>query len=109
MILNLTVDDQTIRVSVPEELIQEAEELYSRMDADMDKGWQMSRTWVESPDTYQRCQVAADKVLGALHKDNRNLMMLWSGYILSRMPGVGEVVVDTKGDITETVILGEAP
>ncbi|HSJ47950.1 MAG TPA: hypothetical protein VLA26_03805 [Gammaproteobacteria bacterium] len=109
MILNLTVDDQTIRVSVPEELIQEAEELYSRMDADMDKGWQMSRTWVESPDTYQRCQVAADKVLGALHQDNRNLMMLWSGYILSRMPGVGEVVVDTKGDITETVILGEAP
>jgi ribosome maturation protein Sdo1 len=107
MILNVTVDEQTIRVSVPEELIQEAEELYRKMDADMDKGWQMSRHWVESPDIYQRCQVAADKVLGALHQNNRNLMMLWSGYILSRMPGAGEVVVDTKGDITETVILGE--
>jgi hypothetical protein len=109
MILNVTVDEQTIRVSVPDDFLQEAEEIYSRMDADMDKGWQMSRHWVANPDTYQRCQVAADKVLGALHQDNRNLMMLWSGYILSRMPGVGEVVVDTKGDITETVILGETP
>lgn len=109
MILNVTVDDQTIRVSVPEDFIREAEELYRKMDADMDNGWQMSRHWVEKPDTYQRCQVAADKVLGALHQNNRNLMMLWSGYILSRMPGVGEVVVDTKGDITETVILGETP
>ncbi|MCA1792008.1 MAG: hypothetical protein LC667_19810 [Thioalkalivibrio sp.] len=75
------MDDQTIRVSVPEELIQEAEELYSRMDADMDKGWQMSRTWVESPDTYQRCQVAADKVLGALHQDNHMMKpegILWA-------------------------------
>ena len=109
MILNVTVDEQTIRVSVPEDFMQEAEDFYRKMDADMDKGWLMSRHWVEKLDTYQRCQVAADKVLGALHQDNRNLMMLWSGYILSRMPGVGEVVVDTKGDITETVILGEAP
>ncbi len=107
MILNVTVDDQTIRVSVPDDFMNDAEEFYRKMDADMDKGWQMSRRWVEKLGAYERCQVAADKVLGALHQDNRDLMMLWSGYILSRMPGVAEVVVDTKGDITETVILGE--
>ncbi len=106
MILNVTVDEQTFRISVSDDFMKEAEPLYQKMDADMDKGWQMSRLWVEKLDRYQRCQVAADKVLGALHKDNRNLMMMWSGYILSRMPGVEEVVVDTKGDITETVILG---
>lgn len=105
MILNVTVGDQTVCVSVSTDFAQEAEAFYKKMDADMDKGWQMSRRWVEKPDIYQRCQIAADKVLGALHQDNRDMMMLWSGYILTRMPGVKEVEVDTKGDITETVIV----
>ncbi|VAW78927.1 hypothetical protein MNBD_GAMMA14-1236, partial [hydrothermal vent metagenome] len=50
MILKLTIDDQTCNIDVPEQMLKEAEEFYAKMDVDMDKGWQMSRFWVEKPD-----------------------------------------------------------
>ncbi len=105
MILKLTIDDQTYNIDVPEQIMQEAEAFYAKMDSDMDKGWQMSRSWVENPDQYQRCQIAADRILGALHTENRKMAMLMSGYILSRVPYVEEVVVDTSGDITLTDVV----
>ncbi len=105
MILKLTVDDQTYDIDVPGQIMQEAEAFYAKMDSDMDKGWQMSRSWVEKPDLYQRCQIVADRILGALHTENRKMVMLMSGYILSRVPHVEEVVVDTSGDITLTDVV----
>lgn len=105
MILKLTIDDQTYEIDVPEQIMQEAQEFYARMDQDMDKGWQMSRLWVEKPDLYQRCQIVADRVLGAFHTENKRMVLLMSGYILSRVPHVEEVVVDTSGDITLTEIV----
>ena len=105
MILKLTIDDQTYDIDVPGQIMQEAEEFYVKMDSDMDKGWQMSRCWVEKPDQYQRCQIVADRILGALHTENRKIVMLMSGYILSRVPHVEEVVVDTSGDITLTDVV----
>ena len=105
MILKLTIDDQTYEIEVDEQSMQEAEEFYTKMDSDMDKGWQMSRTWVEKPDLYQRCQIVADRVLGAFHTENQKMVLLMSGYILSRVPHVEEVVVDTTGDITLTEIV----
>ena len=105
MILKLTIDDQTYDIDVPERIMQEAQDFYAKMDRDMDKGWQMSRIWVEKPDLYQRCQIVADRVLGAFHTENQNMVLLMSGYILSRVPHVEEVVVDTSGDITLTEIV----
>ncbi len=105
MVLKLTIDDQTYNIDVPEQIMQEAEALYAKMDSDMDKGWQMSRSWVEKPDQYQRCQIVADRILGALHTENQKMAMLMSGYILSRVPHVEEVVVDTSGDITLTDVV----
>ncbi|MGD2075665.1 MAG: hypothetical protein PVI91_04680 [Gammaproteobacteria bacterium] len=105
MILKLTVDDQTYDIEVPEQLIEEAQEFYAKMDQDMDRGWQMSRFWVERPDLYQRCQIVADRVLGAFHTENKKLVLLMSGYILSRLPQVEEVIVDTSGDMTLTEIV----
>lgn len=104
MILKLTVDDQTYDIDIPENLVFEAEEFYKKMDADMDKGWQMSRRWVEKPDGYQRCQIAADKVYGAMHQENKKLMLLWAGYIISRRPGTVQIFMDTEGDITQSVL-----
>ena len=40
----------------------------------MDKGWQMSRFWVEKPDLYQRCQIVADRILGAFHTENQKMV-----------------------------------
>lgn len=105
MILKLTIDDQTYDIDVSEQIMQEAEEFYAKMDQDMDKGWQMSRFWVEKPDLYQRCQIVADKILGAFHTENKRMVLLMSGYILSRVPQVQEVVVDTSGDISLTEIV----
>ncbi len=105
MILKLTIDDQTYDIDVPEQVMHEAQEFYAKMDQDMDKGWQMSRVWVEKPDLYQRCQIVADRVFGAFHTENTRMVLLMAGYILSRVPSVDEVVVDTSGDITLTEIV----
>jgi hypothetical protein len=105
MILKLTVDDQTYNIDVPADILEEAKGFYTKMDQDMDRGWQMSRLWVEKPDLYQRCQIVADRILGAFHTENKRMVLLMSGYILSRVPHVQEVVVDTSGDITLTEIV----
>lgn len=104
MILKIRIDEQTWDVDVPEEILGNGGEFYANMDSDMDRGWQMSRTWVENPDSYQRCQIVADKILGCFHTENKKLLLLMAGYILHRMPGVREVVIDTSGDITLTEV-----
>ena len=104
MILNVIVDDQTYPLEVPEFILAEADELFNKMDADMSKGWQMSREWVENPTTKERCQIAADRLLTALENENQNLATMMAGYILKRMPGVNTIRIDVEGDITLTEI-----
>lgn len=105
MILKVSFDDQTYEIDVPEDMLSEARDFYANMDKDMDRGWQMSRFWVEKPDLYQRCQIVADRILGAFHTENKKMLLLMAGYILSRVPEIEEVVIDTSGDITQTEII----
>ncbi len=105
MILNAIIDDRTYPIEVPEEIIESDEKFFQKMDSDMDKGWQISRDWVENPDTKQRCQIAADKLLTAINKENETLITLMAGYIISRMPGVKTVNIDTNGEILETELI----
>ena len=109
MILNVIVDEQTIDLNVPDPMLEQAEDFFVKMDRDMDTGWQMSRDWVDQPDREQRCQIAADKLLTALENENRKLAMMMAGYILSRMPGVQSVEVDTTGEIDQTRFTVLAP
>ena len=81
MILKVVIDDQTYPVRVPEDIVREGEEFFSRIDEDMDKGWQMSRDWVDNPD---------------------QLMVLLSAYILARVPGVQGIRIDTNGEMLES-------
>lgn len=104
MILKIRFDDQAYDIDVPDSLIAEATDFHAAMDRDMDRGWQMSRTWVDRPDTYQRCQIVADKLLGCFHTENKKLLLLMAAYILARAPGVRDVAIDTTGDITLTEI-----
>jgi len=53
----------------------------------------------------QRCQIAADKMLSALSAENETLLLLMSGYILSRMPGVTEIHLNTEGEMLETELV----
>lgn len=109
MILKVIINEQTYPIEVAPEMLEEAEGIFRKMDADMDGGWQMSREWVQAPDPMQRCQIAADRLLTAIEKENRNLCAMMAAYILKRMPEVDAVDIDTSGDMTQTQILAARP
>lgn len=105
MLLNIYIEDRHYPLDVPDALLADAAEFFAGMDRDMDKGWQMSRQWVEHPDTSERCQIVADKLMMALNADNPQMVSLMGGYILSRMPGVKGVRIDTGGEMQETAFI----
>lgn len=104
MKLKIVIDDQSRDIEVPEEVLRDGKEFFDKMDADMDKGWQMGPEFIERPDSIQRCQIAADKILTAIDTENQNLLMLMAGYILSRQPGVSGIDINTSGEVLETLI-----
>ena len=104
MILKVFLEDQNYPVEIPSYIINEAEDFFSMLDSDMSKGWQMSQIWVENPDTMQRCQIVADKLLTALQNDDQKTGVLMSAYILNRLPDSNEVHLSTSGDMNEHVI-----
>jgi len=104
--LQVCYEDQIFDLDIPEALIKDAEALYKSMDQDMDKGCQISRQWVDNPDTFERCQIVADQMLNAFYDENEEMIMLLGGYICSRLPQAKKVIIDTSGDITQTDIQG---
>lgn len=105
MRLKIVVENQEYAIQVPDAVINDGEDFFRRMDQDMDKGWLMSRDWVENPSALQRCQIAADKIADALNSNNETLTYLMAGYIVTRMPRVTEVHIDTEGEMAETQII----
>jgi hypothetical protein len=71
----------------------------------MDRGWQMSRQFVERPDPMQRCQIVADQLLTSIMQENQATAMLMAGYIALRMPGAVGVDIDTSGEMQNTQVL----
>lgn len=105
MLLNVMIDERQYPIETPPGMVVEAADFFARMDADMDKGWQMSRQWVESPSPLNRCQIAADKLMMALNAGNQTLAQLMAAYILNRMPGVVGVRINTDGEMLETEVV----
>jgi hypothetical protein len=105
MILKVVVDDQVYPITVPGEIVSEAGDFFNRMDRDMDKGWQMSREWVDNPNQEQRCQIVGDRMLTAMHNNNEKLMVLLSAYVLARVPGATGLRIDTNGEMLETELV----
>ena len=104
MVLNIVIEERPISIPVADEMLRDAQDFYAKMDRDMDQGWQMSREWVEHPTQIERCQIAADKLHTALNTRNDTLAMLMAGYILSRLPSVRQVTINTDGEMQETFI-----
>ena len=102
MTLTVVIEGNAYAINVPDDIMEEGESFFQKMDKDMDKGWMMSREWVESPDQMQRCQIAADRIADSIHTENETLTYLMAGYILTRMQNVKEVHIDTDGDMMET-------
>ncbi|MDH5571321.1 MAG: hypothetical protein OEY89_06120 [Gammaproteobacteria bacterium] len=105
MILKVVIDGHSTSVSVAEEILSGAQDFFAQMDADMDKGWQMSYHWVDNPDSVQRCQIAGDKILGAFELENKRLLQMMSAYILYKLPGITEIHVSTDGDMNATEVV----
>ena len=102
MILRVIVGEQSFPIDVPDEVLNDAAELYEKMDKDMDKGWQVGRFWIEKPTVEQRCQVVANKILTALDTENSAVATMMAGYICTHMPGISRVFVATNGELQET-------
>ena len=102
MTLKVLMDGNVYSISITSEISDEGEPFFSKMDQDMDKGWMMSREWVENPTQIQRCQIAADRLVDSIHSENETLTHLMVGYILTRMENVQEVHINTDGDMMET-------
>jgi len=107
MKLDVIIDSKTHRIEVPQEMLAEGETFFQKMDRDMDSGWQMGPEFVESPDTAQRCQIAANKLLVSVSAQNQLLVQLMAGYILKRMPGIQTVDIDTGGEMLNTDFIFE--
>ncbi len=107
MILKVTIDEKTFPLELDQDMITSAHDMFAKMDSDMDRGWQMSRTWIEAPNDMQRCQIAADKMLTAIQQEKTATVGLMAAYIINKIPGVQAVDVDTSGDMTLTeLVLG---
>jgi hypothetical protein len=102
MMLKVIIEDQLYELNIPEAFIDQADDYFQRMDRDMDQGWQMGREWVANPDGGQRCRIVADKLLNAIEQKNDVLGRLMAGYIVSRMPAVETIKIDTDGEIQNT-------
>lgn len=103
MLLKAIIDDQELSLEVPEQILEQGQPFFAKLDADMDQGWQMSREWIARPTQIERCQIVADKLLTALEKENDRLGMLMAGYLLSRLPGLETVTLDTHGEMQNTL------
>ena len=99
MMLNIIVDDYSMNLNIPEGYVEQAAESLDRIDAEMARGIQLGRDWVEAPGREQRCQLAANKLLTALETDNEQLAMLSAGYILRELPQTRRVRIDTSGEM----------
>lgn len=105
MRFKVIVGEQVYAVEVPEALLEEARAFHDKLDADMDRGWQMSREFVAHPDRLQRCQIVADRLLTSLSQGNEPTAMLMASYIALRMPGAVGVDIDAQGEMQNTELL----
>lgn len=107
MRFKVVIGEQVYAIEVPEDLLGEAAEFHATLDRDMDRGWQMSRHFVERPDRLQRCQIVADKLLTGIMNGNETTAMLMAAYIALRVPGAIGVDIDASGEMQNTELLYE--
>ncbi|MGB5708006.1 MAG: hypothetical protein WBM41_14395 [Arenicellales bacterium] len=98
----LVAEEQRL-ISVDQAMLDDAYPLLEKIDQDMDNGWRLGRRFVHSPSTLERCQVAANRLLTALHTQNQASMTLMAAYILRRLPGVKTVNINSEGEANETM------
>ena len=100
--LKVILGENEYPLKIKENIINDAQSFFSKMDADMDKGWQMSKSWVENPSQFQRCQIAADRLFTSIHLNKKETAIMMAAYIINQMPTVKIIDIDTTGNRSET-------
>jgi hypothetical protein len=107
MNLDVIIDDKTLRIDVPQDMLDDGEDFFQKMDRDMDHGWQMGPEFIENPNVENRCRIAANKLLISVSAQNRLMTQLMAAYILKRLPGIKTVNIDTGGEMLNTELVFE--
>src|SRR3990172_7376584 len=105
MRFKVVVDDDVYAVEAPPQVLEDGADFFATLDRDMDRGWQMSREYVERPDRMQRCQIVADRLLTGIMNSNEATATMMAAYIVACAPGVIGVDVDTTGEMQNTELL----
>ena len=105
MVLNVFIGNQPIQIDIPPKVACDGHEFFAHIDQDMDKGWKIGPTYVESPTKDMRIQIVADRLLAALETKKVVLIELLAGYILHSDPTIKAVKIDTDGEPLNTVIV----
>ena len=103
-VLNVVIDGQMQAINVEEEMVLSGSPLFNKMDEDMNKGWTLSKEFIENPNVTQRCQIVGDKLLTAIEDNNEQMKTMMAAYILSRVPNIMTIYIDNNGEIFETQI-----
>ena len=100
--LNVILGENEYPLKIKEKIVTEAQSFFTQMDSDMDKGWQMSKSWVENPSQFQRCQIAADRLSTSIHLNKKETAIMMAAYIINQMPEVKVIDIDISGNMEET-------
>jgi hypothetical protein len=100
--LNVILGENEYPLKIKEKIVTEAQSFFTQMDSDMDKGWQMSKSWVENPSQFQRCQIAADRLFTSIHLNKKETAIMMAAYIINQMPEVKVIDIDISGNMEET-------
>ena len=100
--LNVILCENEYPLKIKEKIVTEAQSFFNQMDSDMDKGWQMSKSWVENPSQFQRCQIAADRLFTSIHLNKKETAIMMAAYIINQMPEVKVIDIDISGNMEET-------
>ncbi len=102
MLLNLIIEDYSMDLPLDDAELVSLSPLFVKMDLDMDKGVQFGANWIDKPTKEERCQVAAERLLSALHTHNENLAKMMGGYLVKRLTNLKSVHISSNGSPAET-------
>jgi|TARA_B100001059_G_C17784349_1_gene556171 hypothetical protein len=100
--LNIILGENEYPLKIKEKIVEEAQSFFNQMDIDMNKGWQMSKSWVEKPSQMQKCQIAADRLFTSIHLNKKETAIMMAAYIINQMPEVKVIDIDISGNMEET-------
>ncbi len=102
MRLEVHFDNRSQVIEITPEVLETGQPLFARMDHDMDAGWKMGPEFIENPTRVMRGQIAASRLLLAIEQGNEAMTKAMVGYIVSRLPEVHSVYINTAGEPLST-------